>query len=52
MLLLEGCISNFMCARYYFLYVEFSDQSLPGQTIADILSTSRYVLTWLLQLLW
>jgi hypothetical protein len=23
--LLEGCISNFTCARYYFLYVEFSD---------------------------
>jgi hypothetical protein len=31
-------ISNFTCARYYFLYVEFSDfylnQSLAGQTIS------------------
>jgi hypothetical protein len=38
MLLLEGYISNFTCARYYFLYVEFSDfyvnQSLAGQTLA------------------
>jgi hypothetical protein len=37
MLLLEGYISNFTCARYYFLYVEFSDfhvnQSVAGQTI-------------------
>jgi hypothetical protein len=37
MLLLEGFISNFTCAKYYFLYVEFSDfymnQSLAGQTI-------------------
>jgi hypothetical protein len=37
MLLLEGYISNFMRARYYFLCVEFSDfyvnQSLAGQTI-------------------
>jgi hypothetical protein len=37
MLLLERYISNFTCARYYFLYVEFSDfyvnQSLAGQTI-------------------
>jgi hypothetical protein len=37
MLLLELYISNFTCARYYFLYVEFSDvyvtQSLAGQTI-------------------
>jgi hypothetical protein len=36
MLLIEGYISNFTCARYYFLYVEFSDfyvnQSLAGQT--------------------
>jgi hypothetical protein len=36
MLLLEGYISNFTCARYYFLEVEFSDfyvnQSLAGQT--------------------
>jgi hypothetical protein len=38
MLLLEGHISDFTCARYYFLYVEFSDvyvnQSLAGQTIS------------------
>jgi hypothetical protein len=37
MLPLEGYISNFTCARYYLLYVEFSDfyvnQSLPGQTL-------------------
>jgi hypothetical protein len=37
MLLLEGYNSNFTCARYYFLYVEFSDfyvnQSLAGQTM-------------------
>jgi hypothetical protein len=37
MLLLEGYISNFTCARYYSLNVEFSDfyinQSLAGQTI-------------------
>jgi hypothetical protein len=37
MLLLEGYISNFTCASYSFLYVEFSDfyvnQSLAGQTI-------------------
>jgi hypothetical protein len=37
MLLLERDISNFTCARYYFLYVEFSDfyvnQPLTGQTI-------------------
>jgi hypothetical protein len=37
MLLLEGYISNFMCAEYYFLYVEFSDfyvnQSPAGQTL-------------------
>jgi hypothetical protein len=36
MLLLEGYISNFTCARDYFFYVEFSDfyvnQSLAGQT--------------------
>jgi hypothetical protein len=36
MLLLEGYISNFTCAGYSFLYVEFSDfyvnQSLAGQT--------------------
>jgi hypothetical protein len=36
MLLLQGYISNFMCARS-FLYVEFSDvyvnQSLAGQTL-------------------
>ncbi|CAH1371992.1 unnamed protein product [Tenebrio molitor] len=37
MLLLEGYISNFTCARYYFLCVEFSgfyvNQSLAGQTL-------------------
>jgi hypothetical protein len=37
MLLLEEYISNFTCARYYFLYVEFSgfyvNQSLAGQTL-------------------
>jgi hypothetical protein len=37
MLLLEGYILNFTCARYYFLYVEFSgfyvNQSLAGQTL-------------------
>jgi hypothetical protein len=37
MLMLEAYISNFTCARYYFLYVELSDcyvnQSLAGQTI-------------------
>jgi hypothetical protein len=37
MLLLEGYISNFRCARYYFLYVELCDfyinQSLAGQAI-------------------
>jgi hypothetical protein len=37
MLLLEGYISNFTCARYYFLYVLFSsiyvNQSLAGQTL-------------------
>jgi hypothetical protein len=37
MLLLEGYISNFTRARYYFLCVECSDfyvnQSLTGQTI-------------------
>jgi hypothetical protein len=40
MLLFEGYISNFMCARYYFLYIEFSDlyvnQSLAGQTLHNI----------------
>jgi hypothetical protein len=40
MLLLEGYISNFTCAIYSFLYVEFSDfyvnQSLAGQTILDL----------------
>jgi hypothetical protein len=39
MLLLEGYISNFTCARYYFLYLEFSgfyvNQSLAGQTLID-----------------
>jgi hypothetical protein len=37
MLLLEGYISNFPCAGYYFLYVEFSgfyvNQSLAGQSL-------------------
>jgi hypothetical protein len=41
MLLLEGYISNFTRARYYFLCVEFSDfyvnQSLTGQTIDTLL---------------
>jgi hypothetical protein len=36
MLLLEGYTSNFTCAKYYFLCVEFSDsyvnQSFAGQT--------------------
>jgi hypothetical protein len=36
-MLLKGYISNFTCARYYFLYVEFSDlyvnQSLAGQIL-------------------
>jgi hypothetical protein len=40
MLLLEGYTSNFACARYYFLYVEFKDvyvkQSLAGQTICEV----------------
>jgi hypothetical protein len=40
MLLLEGYISNFTRARYYFLCVEFSNfyvnQSLAGQTIPYI----------------
>jgi hypothetical protein len=36
MLLLEGYISNFTRARYYFLCVEFSvNQSLTGQTIPN-----------------
>jgi hypothetical protein len=46
MLLLKGYISNFTCAKYYFLYVEFSDfyvnQSLAGQTI--VISVIVYVL--------
>jgi hypothetical protein len=41
MLLLEGYISNFPCARYYFLYVEFGgfyvNQSLTGQTLVMLL---------------
>jgi hypothetical protein len=55
MLLLEGYISNFTCAKYYFLYVEFSDfdvnQTLAGQTIAIYLfnhsttSTTRQTAT-------
>jgi hypothetical protein len=40
MLLLEGYISNFTCAWYYFLYVEFShfyvNQPLAGQTIPTV----------------
>jgi hypothetical protein len=40
MLLLEGYISNFTRARYYFLCVEFSEfyvnQSLAGQTILEV----------------
>jgi hypothetical protein len=43
MLLLEGYISNFTCARYCFLYVEFSgsyvNQSLAGQTLVTSLHT-------------
>jgi hypothetical protein len=43
MLLIEGYISNFTCARYYFLYVEFSDfyvnQSLAGQTVQYFIMT-------------
>jgi hypothetical protein len=35
--MIEGYISNFTCARYYLLYVEFSgfyvNQSLAGQTL-------------------
>jgi hypothetical protein len=41
MLLLEGYISNFPCARYDFRYVEFSgfyfNQSLAGQTLSIIM---------------
>jgi hypothetical protein len=54
MLLLEGYISNFTRARYYFLCVEFSDfyvnQSLAGQTIPIFLlffsvsMNSRYLI--------
>jgi hypothetical protein len=47
MLLLEGYISNFTRARYYFLCVEFSDfyvnQSLTGQTIATDYSYKQIV---------
>jgi hypothetical protein len=56
MLLIEGYISNFTCARYYFLYVEFSgfyvNQSLAGQTLvkstmlsilSDVLSANFHV---------
>jgi hypothetical protein len=48
MLLLEGYISYFTCARYYLLYAEFSDfyvnQCLAGQTITmDKDSLSREV---------
>jgi hypothetical protein len=45
MLLLEGYISNFTRARYYFLRVEFSDfyvdQSLTGQTIAHLQTAEK-----------
>jgi hypothetical protein len=48
MLLLEGYISNFTRARYYFLRVEFSDfyvnQSLAGQTIPYLSSKTLHVL--------
>jgi hypothetical protein len=41
-------ISNFTCARYYFLYVEFSDfyvnQSLAGQTIVLLLNNAFYLI--------
>jgi hypothetical protein len=47
MLLLEGYISNFTCARYYFLYVEFCDfyvnQSLAGQTILSNILIKLYL---------
>jgi hypothetical protein len=49
MLLLEGYISNFTCARYYFLYVAFSDfyvnQSLAGQTLVSDLVLCDNTLT-------
>jgi hypothetical protein len=51
MLLLEEYISNFMCARFYFLYLEFSDfyvhQSLAGQTILHLLfyQAAQYTLS-------
>jgi hypothetical protein len=42
MLLLEGYISYFTCARYYFLYEEFSgfyvNQSVAGQTLVILLT--------------
>jgi hypothetical protein len=48
MLLLEGHISNFTRARYYFLCVEFSDfyvnQSLAGQTITLFTFCFRIIL--------
>jgi hypothetical protein len=48
MLLLEGYISNFTCARFYFLYVVFSDlyvnQSLAGQTLEIIVSVILIVM--------
>jgi hypothetical protein len=47
MLLLEGYISNFTRARYYFLCVEFSDfyvnQSLAGQTILPYPARTVYL---------
>jgi hypothetical protein len=51
MLLLEEYISNFMCARFYFLYLEFGDfyvdQSLAGQTILHLLfyQAAQYTLS-------
>jgi hypothetical protein len=50
MSLLEGYISDFTYARYYFLYVEFSDfyvnQSLTGQTIPVKLNDPIILLMW------
>jgi hypothetical protein len=51
MLLLEGNISNFTCARYYFFDVELSDfyvnQSLAGQTI-QVDSRSPFIRNFLI----
>jgi hypothetical protein len=60
MLLLEGYISNFTRARYYFLCVEFSDfyvnQSLAGQTIPksfkfSLLPTDSVILDHVVEIL-